>query len=83
MVHLVHAGVQAGSTRAARCRLRVVTTKVDPVTGQLVQMGGAHHRMTHRGQSVASELVQGDEQNVGPMHDHSLPRAFTRGRVDR
>ena len=45
VVHLVGAGVEAGASRAAGCRLAEMAGEPDTVSGELVEAGRAHDRM--------------------------------------
>ena len=64
VVHLIHAGVQAGPTRAARRRLAVVPIETHTIASQFVEMGGADQRVASRRQTVATKLVEGNQQHI-------------------
>ena len=64
MVHLVHAGIEARTTRAARRGLAIVPREPHALRGEPIKIGCPHHRMTRAGQAVPTELVEGDEQDV-------------------
>ncbi len=64
VVELVRPCVETGPPRSARGRLAVVPGEAHPLARQPVEIGGLHHRVPGTRQAIASELVEGHEENV-------------------
>ena len=64
MVHLIHAGIEAGATGTAGGRLAIVSGETHAFRGQPVQVGRLDYGMTGAGQAVPAELIQGNEEYV-------------------
>ena len=76
VVHLVKAGVEAGTRRPAGRRARKVTAKQHAFASELVGVRRSDDLVSRRRQTIAAPLVAGDEKNVRPRHasPSRLPR---------
>ena len=88
VVELVRAGVETRPARTARSGLAVVPGQTDPLPRQPVEIGGPHDGVPGRGQTVAAELVERDEEHVhrcdaGPQLSMQTPVANTPGTFKR